>query len=140
MSSVQKRFIQEQHRSIRNRLDPDAITPYLRQQGLLTDDESDELLGSSLTRSGKIDLIVKSLPSKGKGWWNKFLQCLRESATKPGLPAHQELAELLENELVQLKEVSIGFLSSYYFTFISLTAKNLHTKNMCHFANIEKAT
>jgi len=90
-----------QHTKIRARLNPDSITPYLNQQDLLTDDELEKLCCETLTRLQKIDLIVQVLPSKRRDWWNKFLLCLEESATEPGLPSHHELVTLLTNELAQ---------------------------------------
>ena len=95
------------------------LTPYLNQQDLLTDDESEKLCGRALTRSEKIDLIVQVLPYKGRDWWNKYLCCLTESATEPGLPAHQE-SVVVRNEETQQREyqqVSIA----YYLLILPLS-------------------
>ena len=71
----------------------------MNQQYMLTDDELYRLQNTNHTRGERIDLLIQILPNKGDSWWGKFLWCLTESSTHPGLSVHEELANLLAEEL-----------------------------------------
>jgi len=136
MSTSHKRAL---HTQLRANLSPDSITPYLNQQDLLTDDGLKKLCSVSLTRLQ--NLIVQLLPSKGRNWWNKFLLCLEESATEPGLPAHKELAFLLTNELAlqcayQKVSVYILILKILNYPISFFVATKLHALDMVFLTDI----
>ena len=99
METVQKCALIEQHWNIRSRLNIEEILPFINQKCMLTDDELYRLEDTNRTRAERINLLIRIIPNKGDDWWNKFLWCLNESSTHPGLSAHKELVTLLVDEL-----------------------------------------
>ena len=85
--------------AIKDSLDPDTIIPHLDSHHLLSFNDLQEL--SDMTRPKKIEKIRNLLPTKGKGWFDKFLSCLVETANE--VPVHGELKESLERTLEELK-------------------------------------
>ena len=83
------------HPELQN-MNPVSIIPYLNGKGLLASDELSTLYVMTANYQ-KNDKIMQILPTKGKGWWNKFLDCLRETAV--GNPQHADLIEDLEDAL-----------------------------------------
>jgi len=109
-ATSQRYAINAQHWNIRRRLNLVEILPFMNQSGMLTDDELYRLQDTNRTTGERIDFLIRILPSKGENWWSKFLQCLTESSTHPGLSAHRELANLLVqvlNEQLATNEVSL---------------------------------
>ena len=84
---------------LHDKLNPDAIIPYLFHDNILTDDEEYSLTDSSRSWKQKINTIIGMLPTKGSGWWDKFIKNLR--STTAGT-AHDELADELEQQLAEL--------------------------------------
>ena len=85
------------HHDLRRYLDPQAILPSLNAKNLLTHDEEESLQNHSTTRQAKVDKIKELLPTKGEGWWNKFMDCLEDTAHLG--TGHSTLKKCLENAL-----------------------------------------
>ena len=73
-----------------------AIIPHLNAKGLLAPVDL-SILNGMPTNHQKNDEIIRILPKKGKGWWDKFLDCLRETAV--GNPQHADLIKYLKDAL-----------------------------------------
>ncbi|XP_065888385.1 death domain-containing ATP nucleosidase-like isoform X3 [Dysidea avara] len=84
---------------LHSKLNPDSIVPYLQRDNLLTDNEENILTDSSKYRKDKINSIISMLPTKGSGWWEKFIKALRNTTTGT---AHNEVADKLEQQLAEL--------------------------------------
>lgn len=82
-------------------MDPDTIIPYLNSKCLLSTNEFQELQATP-TSIGKIDKIIEWLPRKGKGWWDKFLDCLTD--TSRDASGHVDLVDCLKKALREVKE------------------------------------
>ena len=54
------------------------------------------------TDEAKIDNLLKILPKKGKSALKRFVKCLRETGEGSGT-AHDELADIIEDRAVELK-------------------------------------
>lgn len=98
---AQSRALNAEHSNLRDKLNVETIVQFLNSKFLLTPDEMYTLTDTSRPLGKRVDFIVEILPRKGSKWWEKFLQCLTESHTRPGLGAHKELAELLNHQLNQ---------------------------------------
>ena len=86
---------------------------FLNSESLLTSDEAYRLTDTSLPLGKKVDFLIGILPRKGSDWWDKFLRCLDESSTRPGLGVHKELANRLRAQLNrQLKKYEVSRLST----------------------------
>jgi hypothetical protein len=59
-----------------NHLNVDAIIPVMVAEGLLTRKEQDQLQRPGQTDKQRCDFILRSLPSKGKNFYQKFCCCL----------------------------------------------------------------
>ena len=78
--------MEEKHRTLlrRNRLylidnlEPKAFCDRLLQDGLITDDELDEMRGQPV-RKEKVLLLLQQLPRKGPDAFDAFLKVLRET-------------------------------------------------------------
>ena len=82
---------------LKNKLTPDTIVAHLQSDNLLTEIEVYKLTGDlSKSRPEKVQIIINILPTKGSGWWDKFIDSLRKTA---GGTAHEELANILEQQL-----------------------------------------
>ena len=90
------------HVELRRYLDPQTIIPNLNVMGLLTLDEEESLQNRTTTRQEKVDKIKDLLPTKGEGWWDKFIQCLKDTAQLE--TGHSTLLECLEDALVKLQQ------------------------------------
>jgi len=89
--------------ALRQFLDISEITPALGKYGMLTSSDRDFLSEQSpLTRVGKIDYILKILPSKGWNWFENFITALNESVKGTG-SAHTDLVRTLRIEELQAK-------------------------------------
>ena len=87
--------------SFTNKLDASAIFAHLTAQHLLTEDDKQELMNKSRTPREKAKYIMHILPRKAGGWFDKLLQCLRESADGTG---HEDLLKELESKRQELRE------------------------------------
>jgi len=87
--------------SFTNKLDASAIFAHLTAQHLLTEDDKQELMNNSRTPREKAKYIMHILPRKAEGWFDKLLQCLRESADGTG---HEDLLKELESKRQELRE------------------------------------
>ena len=85
-------------------MNPVSIIPYLNGKGLLASDELSTLYVMT-TNIQKNNKIMEILPTKGKGWWNKFLDCLEKSAN--GNPQHTDLIKYLEDALLKEQQKGI---------------------------------
>ena len=90
------------HVEIRTHLDPQIILPNLNRANLLTPNENSFLQNPSKTKDEKVDKIKDLLPTKGEGWWDKFIQCLKDTAQLE--TGHSTLLECLEDALVKLQQ------------------------------------
>ena len=84
-------------------LNINAVQPYLLSKGMLTRDDSNTLSNSNKTPGDKIKFIIDMLPSKGRGWWDKFINSLKNSINGT---AHGELAKTLEDTLEENRKMS----------------------------------
>ena len=84
---------------LHSKLNPDTIVPFLLCDNLLTDNEENVLTDSSKYRKEKINFVISMLPTKGSGWWEKFIKALRSTTTGT---AHNEVADKLEQQLAKL--------------------------------------
>ena len=87
--------------SFTNKLDASAIFAHLTAQHLLTEDDKQVLMSNSRTPREKANYIMQILPRKAGGWFDKLLQCLRESADGTG---HGDLWTELESKRQELRE------------------------------------
>lgn len=77
------------------------IFPYLNQERLLTDTESEKLMNECFSTHDRIDELLKWIPKKGPDALARFIACLSKSADGTG---HGELATLLEKESRKVKQ------------------------------------
>ena len=89
------------HVELRDNLDPHIILPNLNRKNLLTRNEDEFLQNPNTTKETKIDKIKELLPSKGEGWWDKFIECLEETTQGTG---HSTLIECLQSALLKLQQ------------------------------------
>ena len=90
---IQDRVLAHGHAALRA-LDIRAIYPYLRDQGLLTDEQGDYLLNEHHSPQARIDRLVQWIPQKGGDALFRFIECLK--ASSDDALGHGELATLLE--------------------------------------------
>ena len=84
------------HVEMRIHLDPQIILPNLNRANLLTPNENSFLQNPSKTKDEKVDKIKDLLPTKGEGWWDKFIKCLKETTQGTG---HSTLIKCLKDAL-----------------------------------------
>ncbi|XP_065887054.1 uncharacterized protein [Dysidea avara] len=89
---------------LHNKLDITSILPFLSSQYLLTRDDTDVLTNATTTNNSKISHLLKVLPRKDKGWFDKFLYCLHHSSEGNG---HAGLVEELESKFDELSKTAI---------------------------------
>jgi len=83
---------------INNKLDIDTIMPHLLSHNLLTQKDQQFLLNKYHTDHEKVQYLLCQLPRKAEGWFESFLECLRESKQGTG---HMEIAKDLEAAKLQ---------------------------------------
>lgn len=84
-----------------NKLDITAILPHLIAYHLLTNDDRQILMMYARTQVEKAQYLLDILPRKARGWFEVFLECLRQSADGTG---HGDLVEELETKFKELTE------------------------------------
>ena len=96
------------HPELRQYLDPLTILPYLSATQLLSYIDLEDIQNNR-TRTYQIDKIKSVLPTKGTGWWDKFINCLKQSSQDPTNPynPHNDLLGVLENKLQELQQGNI---------------------------------
>ena len=72
------RALNKCYNELQQSLNPELILPYLCASELLSDDDMASI--HSKERFKQIEEIKSKLPSKRKGWWEKFLNCLKLSS------------------------------------------------------------
>lgn len=87
-----------------NKLDVSAILPHLIACHLLTDQNKQELTMHANTNRDKAQYLLDIIPRKAKGWFELFLECLRESTSGTG---HRDLVKELEMRLQEVTEQGI---------------------------------
>ena len=99
MDFIYRQALNACHVELRQYLDPQTILPNLNAKGLLTSNEEESLQNG--TTQAKVDKIKELLPTKGEGWWDKFIDCLKETTQGTG---HSTLLECLEDALKKLQQ------------------------------------
>jgi len=90
---------------LHNKLDITSILPFLSSQYLLTRNDIDVLTNATTTNSHKINHLLKELPRKDKGWFDKFLDCVYQSSEGNG---HVGLGEELECKFDELSKTALS--------------------------------
>ena len=104
MDTHYRKALNKCHPQLREDLSPDVIVPYLNANDLLSSTELEELQ-SPIAGYRKIDKIQAILPTKGEGWWDKFLSCLSKSTQGT---AHDNLKTFLEDALKEVLQKGIA--------------------------------
>ena len=86
------------------KLNVSAILPQLIARHLLADDEKQMLIMPSTTNGQKAQYLLDIIPRKEKGWFEQFIECLRESTEGTG---HRDLVKELETKFQELREQSV---------------------------------
>ena len=81
-----------------------AILPQLITRHLLADNEKQMLILPSNTNGQKAQYLLDIIPRKEKGWFEQFIECLRESSEGTG---HRDLVKELETKFQELREQSV---------------------------------
>jgi len=84
-------------------LDIDVIVPHLNANNLLTKDNVKMLTNVSKSQHEKTEYLVYILPRKNYGWFEKFLQCLEQSAE---VARHADLVKELTVTLDDMKQTN----------------------------------
>ena len=105
MDTHYRKALNKCHPQLRDDLSPDVIVPYLNSDNLLSSIELEELQLSPIAGYRKIDKILAILPTKGEGWWDKFLNCLSKSTQGT---AHDNLKTSLEDALKEILQKGIA--------------------------------
>ncbi|XP_065886829.1 uncharacterized protein [Dysidea avara] len=103
MEELQMKVLQICSPAIKDMLDISAIVPHLNANNLLTKDNVKMLTNMSKTQQEKTEYLVYILPRKNNGWFEKFLQCLEQSAEVAG---HTELVKELTVTLDDMKQIN----------------------------------
>lgn len=98
---MQRVALEECSVSFVNKVDVTAILPHLIKYHLLTHDDRQILMMGARTQVEKAQYLLDILPRKAKGWFEAFLECLRETADGTG---HGDLVEDLEAKFAELNE------------------------------------
>jgi len=88
---------------LHDKLDITSLLPFLSSQYLLTRNDADVLTNATTTNSYKISYLLKELPRKDKGWFDKFLNCLNHSSEGNG---HAGLVKDLKSKFDELSKTS----------------------------------
>ena len=83
-------------RIITDKLDVKIIVPELNSHHLLTTKDYQFLINQAHEDYDKILYILHWLPRKADGWFNKFLDCLRNTSASTG---HGNIADSLSEKL-----------------------------------------
>ena len=102
MTPVQKRVLQHLTVDFVDKMDPEEMKTHLFQKHLLTRDEVEQLGLPIHTTRNKCMLILTKLPTKGAEAFDRFVECLEETADK--VPGHAELVEKINEHLDQLSQ------------------------------------
>jgi len=92
--NLQEETLNKCHELLRKKLNVNAIVSLLNEKDLLTPGDRHLLTEEHRSKEAKVDYIIDILPSKGTGWWNKFILSLKESTSGT---AHDYLASTLEH-------------------------------------------
>jgi len=92
--NLQEEALNKCHDLLRKKLNVNAIVPLLNARNLLTPGDRHLLTEEHRSKEAKVDYIIDILPSKGAGWWSKFIISLKESTSGT---AHDYLASTLEH-------------------------------------------
>ena len=86
---------------MRDLIDLPDLLIYLTAEGLLTSDDNQKLkiTPPDYTRSDVIRELAYLIERKGENRLVKFMSALRKSASQGDQPGHQELLQLLEEDL-----------------------------------------
>ena len=87
-----------------DKLDISAILPHLISQHLLTDEDKQQLMKDTSTKVKKAQYLLDIIPRKAKGWFELFLECLRNSENGT---AHGDLVKMLEIKFQELLESNV---------------------------------
>ena len=87
-----------------DKLNVSAILPHLISRHLLTEDEKEMLTKFTSTNSDKVQYLLDIIPRKEKGWFELFIECLRESSNGTG---HRDLVKELETKFQEQKEKNL---------------------------------
>jgi len=101
--SVEERLLQECAVIITRKLDISTILSYLLQSGLLTRKDQQFLLNPMRTDDDKVYYLLYNLPRKADGWFDSFLECLRDSKEGTG---HKDIVDALEAKLKEARRQS----------------------------------
>ena len=101
--SVEERLLQECAVIITRKLDISTILSHLLQCGLLTRKDQQFLLNQMRTDDDKVYYLLYNLPRKADGWFDRFLECLRDSQEGTG---HKDIADTLEAKLKEARHQS----------------------------------
>ena len=94
---AQRRILARRHRRLRQSLQVKVALPYLNEEGLLSEQETEVLLNQFHTRQFKVDSLVQWVPQKGADGLDRFIAALRRSCRENR--GHGELADLLQRDL-----------------------------------------
>ena len=87
-----------------DKLNVSAILPHLISRHLLTDNEKELLTQFTRTNSEKVQYLLDIIPRKEKGWFELFIECLRESSNGTG---HRDLVKELETKFQEQREKNL---------------------------------
>ena len=93
---AQRRILARQHCRLRQSLQVKVALPYLNEEGLLSEQETEVLLNQFHTRQFKVDSLVQWVPQKGADGLDRFIAALQRSSHDN--PDHGELADLLQRD------------------------------------------
>ena len=88
---------------MKENLNINVIIPYLIAQGLLTEEDHEILLSFHFTDVNKIHYLLKELPRKGKGFFDKFSYCLHQTKRGTG---HGDIVKALSATYREIRESS----------------------------------
>ena len=102
--SLQRLALEECNVSFINKLDVTSILPYLIARHLLTEDDKQVLMLPTRTQVEKTQYLLDVMPRKATGWFEQFIECLRESTDGTG---HGDLVTELEAKVQELKDRNV---------------------------------
>lgn len=88
---------------ITENLNINVIIPYLNAQGLLTEEDHEILLSFHFTDTKKIQYVLKELPRKGNGFFDKFSYCLHQTKRGTG---HGDIVKALSTTYREIRDSS----------------------------------
>ena len=101
MNQVHRRVLQHLTVEFVDKMNPDEMKTHLFQKRMLTRDEVEQLGLPIHTTRSKCMLILTKLPTKGAEAFDRFVECLEETADKE--PGHAELLEKINEQLELLQ-------------------------------------